>query len=145
MRLNTEKKIECEKFKLKVGTTNKNKPIVIYFEGRTFICPMVEKDSYVKDFNEIKRKLKLTISDRLSKSERFDDKFILDFQVASNGVMVNKRSFLYFQFLLRQNPKNELLPFTKVKNDATDFIGDIIPSLEKIISDYHFTLNKTKK
>lgn len=145
MRLNSEKKIECENFKLKVGTTNKNKPTVIYFEGRTFICPMIDKDSYVKDFNEIKRKLKLAISEKLSKSQLFADKFILDFQVASNGVMVNKRSFLYFQFILRQNPQNEILAFAKIKADAVEFIEDVVTSLEEIIVSYDFTLNKTKK
>ena len=57
VRLNSEKKIENEYFKLKIGTTNKINPIVIYVEGKTFISPNEEKGDYSKDIAEIKHAL----------------------------------------------------------------------------------------
>ena len=35
--MNSEKKIENEDFKLKIGTTNKVNPLVIYIEGTSWI------------------------------------------------------------------------------------------------------------
>ena len=42
VRLNSEKTINHELFKIKIGTTNKINPKVIYVEGRTFIQPLNE-------------------------------------------------------------------------------------------------------
>ena len=105
VRLNNEKKIDNEYFKLKIGTTNKINPIVIYVEGKAFICPTEEKDDYSKHISEIKHRFKRGISEGLYGTDVFDGKYIMDFQVASNGISVNKKSFLSFQFLLRQKRK----------------------------------------
>ena len=107
-RLNSEKNIDAENFKLKIGTTNKIDPIVVYVEGRTFISPIEEKEDYSRDLSKIRHEFSRAISHGISKSPLFDRKFILDFQVASKGVSLNKKSFLSFQFLLRQNKENVL-------------------------------------
>ena len=44
-RLNSEKKIEHNKIKLKIGTIDKKMPKVIYVEGRTFVTPDGEKEN----------------------------------------------------------------------------------------------------
>ena len=143
-RLHNEKKIENENFRLKIGTTNKINPLVVYIEGRTFICPSFEKDDYSKEISEIKRSLSQSISKNIRLTPRFDNKYIMDFQVASSGVAKGKKSFLSFQFLLRQN-KDEVLNLKELKEQEIDTINNIVDALQESILTHNFSLSKTKK
>lgn len=142
-RTNSEKKIDYNNFKLKIGTTNRSNPIVIYIEGRTFISPNFEQKSYDRDIYDMKRCLKRSIDDNIRKTTLFDNTFILDFQVAQSGVSVDKKSFLSFQFLLKQKP-DKVLKLKDVKKQSQDTIITIIDSLEKSIYDHDFSIYKTK-
>lgn len=144
VRLNSEKKIENDSFKLKIGTTNKINPMVIYVEGKAFICPSEDKDDYAKDISEIKHVLKRSISDGLCTTDIFDNKYIIDFQVAASGIAVNKKSFLSFQFLLRQKRDN-VMKLTDVKAKTEGMISDIVDSLKDAIIKRNFSLTKSKK
>ena len=143
-RLNSEKKIEDENFKLKIGTTNKIDPVVVYVEGRTFISPQEDKDDYSKDISEIKHNFSRAISKNISNSPLFDRKFILDFQVASKGISLTKKSFLSFQFLLRQN-KDNVMKLKDLKERCEELIKNIVGSLEENIAEHNFVISKTKK
>lgn len=146
VRLNSEKKIENEDFKLKIGTTNKVNPLVIYIEGKAFISPVDDKtkEEYAKDIAEIKHALKRSISTNLYYSDNFDNKYIVDFQVASSGIAVNKKSFLSFQFLLRQKRDN-VMKLSDVKNASEEMINNIAMALHDSIISHRFLLSKTKK
>ena len=143
-RLNSEKKIESENFKLKIGTTNKTNPLIVYIEGRTFICPIEDKDDYSRDISEIKHHFSRTISKCVHDSNLFENKFIIDFQVASKGISLNKKSFLSFQFLLRQN-KDKILKLKDLKLSAEEMIREIVNTLEESIVEHNFVVSKTKK
>lgn len=143
-RLNSEKKIEDENFKLKIGTTNKIDPVVVYIEGRTFISPKEEKEDYSRDIAEIKHNFSRAISHNISGSPLFDRKFILDFQVASKGISLSKKSFLSFQFLLRQN-KDNVMKLKDLKERCEELIRNIVGSLEENIVEHNFVISKTKK
>lgn len=144
VRLNSEKKIDNENFKLKIGTTNKINPMVIYVEGKAFISPLEDKDDYSRDISEMKHALKRSISANLYGSENFDNKYIVDFQVAASGVAVNKKSFLSFQFLLRQKRDN-IMKLSDVKNLSEGMINNIADALRDSIIEHNFVLSKTKK
>ena len=144
VRLNSEKKIENDDFKIKIGTTNKINPIIIYVEGRAFISPTFDQDDYNKEIAEIKHVLKQSISQHLQTTDKFDNKYIVDFQVASNGIQINKKSFLSFQFLIRQN-KDNVLKLIEVKNGSSDMVLEIVNDLKNAIVEHGFVLTKTKK
>lgn len=146
VRLNSEKKLECDGFKLKVGTTNKTNPIVIYVEGRGFISPSEEKEKedYSKDISEIKHVFKTSISDKLHENKHFDNKFIVDFQIASSGIAVKKKSFLSFQYLLRQNEEN-VKKLIDIKNTYSNMFISIADELRDVIVEKGYVLSKTKK
>lgn len=143
-RLHNERKIENENFRLKIGTTNKINPIVVYIEGRTFICPSFEKDDYSREIAEIKRSLSQSISKNIRMTPHFDDKYIMDFQVAASGVSKGKKSFLSFQFLLRQN-KDNVLNLKELKEKEIVMINNIVGDLQESILTRNFSLSKTKK
>lgn len=144
VRLNSEKKIENENFKIKIGTTNKTNPIVVYVEGRAFISPQEEKEDYTRDISELKHNFSRAISKHISGSSLFDNKYILDFQVASKGISLNKKSFLSFQFLLRQNKEN-VHKLKEIKDLSENMITSIVSSLAENITEHNFVISKTKK
>lgn len=144
IRLTNEKKIDNKAFKLKVGTMNKLSPEAIYFEGRTFISPIVEKPSYDGEISEIKYHMKRDISHNLKNNVYFMDKYILDFKVALNGLSYNKKSFLSFQLIVRQKKEN-IMELKKLTTGASSFINDIVYNLVDDIKMHDFLITKTKK
>lgn len=143
-RLTSEKSLQHDTFKLKLGTMDKTNPLVIYIEGKVFITPNEEKDSYTKDMKDIKFALKKTIRESLSNSDFFQNEYILEFQIADTGIKTNKKSFLTFELLLRQ-PANKVLKLNDIKKYTEHDIYEIINSLEQNIVEHNFSLSKTKK
>lgn len=145
IRLNSEKTINHNLFKIKMGTTNKINPKVIYVEGRTFIQPLSEKNSYTTELSMIKRGFNKIIQDFINTNDLFSKKYILDFQVAQSGISVSKRSFLSFQFLLKQKNEDKILKLKEVKEKTEDGIQDVLNNLTSCIKEYDFNVTKTKR
>ena len=144
VRLNSEKKLETKDFRLKIGTTNKNNPQVIYVEGRTFVSPLDNKEDYSRDILDFQHTLKSAISNGLANNRHFEKKFIVDFQLASKGICYNKKSFLSFQFLLKQNPEN-VMKFKDAKEKAMPLVDNVITKLGNSIEEHDFKITKTKR
>ena len=75
----------------------------------------------------------------------FSKKYILDFQVAQIGISVTKRSFLSFQFLLKQKNEDKVLKLKDIKQKTESNIQDILNSLTQCIKEYDFNVTKTKR
>ena len=144
LRLNSEKSLQHKTFKLKLGTTNKNNPLVVYVEGHAFICPQEEKDSYTKDISDFKYTLQRSIRNLLCNNDYLQKEYILDFQIANSGIKINKKSFLSFEFLMKQ-PKEKILKLNDVKKHTEAQIYEVVDTLEKKIRSHNFSLSKTKK
>lgn len=145
VRLNSEKTINHELFKIKIGTTNKINPKVIYIEGRTFIQPLNDKSSYSSELTGIKREFNKIIQNFIDSNELFSKKYILDFQVTQSGISITKRSFLSFQFLLKQKNEDKILKLKDVKQKTESNIQGILNLLTKCIKEYDFNVTKTKR
>ena len=145
VRLNSEKTINHDLFKIKIGTTNKINPKVIYIEGRTFIQPLNDKSSYSVELTGIKRGFNKIIQNFIDSDDLFSKKYILDFQVAQSGISVTKRSFLSFQFLLKQKKEDKVLKLKDVKQKTESNIQDILNLLTQCIKEYDFNVTKTKR
>lgn len=144
VRTNSEKNMDHNIFKLKIGTTNKIKPEVIYFEGKTFIKPNVEMDNYNKEIVEIKRKFQQTIKNNLATNQHFNTQYILDFQVAKNGISTNKKSFLSFQLLFKQKNTKNLLKLNDAKKVSGEIMNNMLSDLTTEIENHNFSVSKTK-
>lgn len=143
-RLSSEKRIDHNTFKIKIGTVNKVNPQVIYVEGRTFICPLYEKEDYSSDISIIRHDFVRKISNTLKDNSLFDKKFIIDFQVASSGISIKKKSFLSFQFLLKQKNGHIIPKLSEIKEKTNDMITEIVDVLENSIIDHDFIISKSK-
>lgn len=144
VRLNSEKSLQHKTFKLKLGTTNKNNPLVVYVEGKAFISPNEEKPDYAKDMHAIKFGLQKSIRETLQNNEYLQNKYILDFQVANNGIKKDKKSFLTFEFLVNQSV-DKILKLSEIKKYIEHNIYEIVDALEQNIIEHNFSLSKTKK
>lgn len=145
IRLNSEKRINNDLFKLKIGTTNKINPQIIYIEGKTFISPEEKKTNYSEELSTMRSTLVNSLSRSLTKTQLFvPNKYIIDFQVAKTGINPSKRSFLGFQLMLKQ----KFAPFKKVsdvKDEYEPLLNNIISTLVDKIQDLHFNIYKSKK
>lgn len=106
-RLNKEYKLDSSSSViLKYGSVNKDNPQVIYISGKCWICPTVETD-YDKVITDIESEMRKNIRKILVDGVNFDDKFILDFDISTDGLYPNRKKFLSFDFYLRQNERNK--------------------------------------
>ena len=144
IRLNREKKIDNEIFKIKIGTTNKENPRIVYVDGRVFISPTENMDDYTEEIECIRKNFKKSISERLKTSPLFDSKFILNFDISSSRMIKDKRSFLSFQFYLKQKGDTPLKMNT-LKNKSEVFINSLISSLVADVEEHNFSVHKTRK
>lgn len=143
-RLNSEKKIEHDKIKIKLGTIDKKNPKVVYIEGRTFVTPDSEKDNTPKDITDMKHNFKLAINEFLYKNQSFDSKYILDFQVAAGGIHLGKKSFMSFQIILTQKD-GTLDSISELRDKTMDGILTMVDSLSKDADDRGYILSKVKR
>jgi hypothetical protein len=106
-RLNKEYKLDSSDYViLKYGSVNKDNPQVVYISGKCWICPTVETD-YDKVVADIESEMRKNIRKTLVDGINFDDKFILDFDISTDGLYPNRKKFLSFDFYLRQNERNK--------------------------------------
>lgn len=142
-RLSTEKKLNSDFFRVKIGTMNKSNPQVLYVEGRTFISPQ-EEDDYYSYMAQFRKNMNKYIVDTINKFGCFDNRYILDFQVANSGIKVGKKSFLSFQLFLRQKQDN-IKSLKEMKGTLQNFVDNVLFSLKENIIENGFNIYKTKK
>ena len=142
-RLTTEKTINHDFFRLKFGTVNRINPPVVYLDGRTFISPIEDMESYNYIIQKIRKSFSTTIGYEVAGNELFDSRYILDFQVANSGVRVGKKSFLSFQLMLKQKGNN-VKTFKEIKKLSEKQLITVVDKMVKDISN-DFIISKTKK
>ena len=143
LRLNAERKVSTNIFDVKIGTINRLNPMAVYIEGKGFITPNEESEDYSLPISNIKHTFKKAINDGLNKNRWFDKRFILDFDVATNGIKLTKNSFLTFQVTLKQKSV-EPLQLKVLKEKVQPFISDIVDTLGESIETNNFTIKKTR-
>jgi hypothetical protein len=106
-RLNKEYRLDVsDSVTLKYGSVNKDNPQVIYVSGKCWICPTQESD-YDEVISSIESDMRRNIRNVLVDGVNFDKRFILDFDISTDGLYPNRKKFLSFDFYLRQNEKNK--------------------------------------
>lgn len=143
-RLNSEKKFANDYFNIKIGTINKKNPSVIYLDGSTFISPLLNKEDYTNDIKEIKCELNNIIKNEIRTSNLFENKFIGNFDVRLSGIKPKKKSYLSFQYHLKQS-KNNIMSLNQIKDNTNDIINNIVDNFKSILLTHNFTLSKHKK
>jgi hypothetical protein len=106
-RLNKEYKLDVsDNVTLKYGSVNKDNPQVIYVSGKCWVCPTQETD-YDSVISSIESDMRRNIRNVLVDGVNFENRFILDFDISTDGFFPNRKKFLSFDFYLRQNERNK--------------------------------------
>lgn len=142
-RLNKEYPIEVnECIEVKYGSVDREKPLVVYVEGKSWICPNFngnfegEIDCVMSNF---KKKLRSIIKN----DKVFENNFVFDFDVKTASLRENKKSFMTFGFFLKQ-PNDGFRLLKDLKTHIMATYRDIINDLAVDLNNHTFSLSKTK-
>ena len=142
-RLNKEYKLDvCKHISLKYGTVNKDNPQVIYVSGKCWIRPLSEMD-YESKINNIEKEMRRHIKTFLTDGVNFDNKFILDFDISTEGIIPTKKKFLSFDFYIKQNERNKK-DLKDLKNFLERKVSTISNNLVYSFRDNNFEIEKKK-
>jgi hypothetical protein len=142
-RLNKEYKLDvCKHINLKYGSVNKDNPQVIYVSGKCWVSPKSKIDyKLVVDMAE--REMRKNIKMFLTDGTNFCKRFILDFDLNADGMTVNGKKFLSFDFYLRQNEFNKKT-LKELKEILERKVSTVVNSLVYSFFENDFTVEKRK-
>ena len=142
-RLNKEYKLDvCNHISMKYGTVNKDNPQVIYISGKCWVTPIKEMD-YRSRIDYIENEMKKSIKRIFIDDTNFINRFILDFDISTEGMIPNKKKFLSFDFYLRQNENNKKM-LKELKELIERKTSTVSNNLVYIFRDNNFQIEKKK-
>jgi hypothetical protein len=117
--------------KIGYGTVDSKNLKTIYIQLNSWVQPTIDENDFIKLISRTRRKIKDKISDL--KSEFFKKESIVDLDIKTNGIKINKRSFMDLEITLFVDR-----PFD-VKSIE---ISNIVENLSKEIID-NFLIDRT--
>ena len=143
-KVNGNKTIQHGNIKAKLGLTDKKIHTTFYLEGGAFITPKEDYESFEEVINIIQSSCKNSLKKKLLHSKNLDTNFLMNFEVCSDRMKINKNSYLSFQYHFKQkgSANNSII---SVKKDNIDFFTDILNDVVKEMSQYKIEISKNKK
>lgn len=138
-RLNSEKKITTNGFKVKIGTTNRLNPSTIYIDMGGFITPQENKEEYLQNVNEIDKLMKKQIKKHLINNNDFDKKYICVIETASERMKVGKKSYISLQCHLKQKSNMDV---NAIFQSAESLTHELVANFNEIIDNNGFSTVK---
>lgn len=143
-RLSSNKNIKHEKIKAKLGLTDRKNHNVFYLEGGVFITPNSEFDDFTQVMDDIRSLCKQSIRRKIFNNNILEPVFLMNFEICSDRMKVNKNSYLSFQYHFKQK-NNETKNVLNLKRENENFFIDILNDIENQIMSYDMTLSKKPK
>lgn len=134
-RLNKEYKLNIsDKISIKYGTVNKDKPNVIYISGKCWVKTN-DNNNITKNITYVKKEMENEIKTYMCNGNTFQKKYIIDFDINTDGWMKNIKKFLTFDIFIRQNDDNILTlkqNENKIKSKMTIIINNLINNFNQL-------------
>lgn len=143
-RLSSNKNIKHERIKAKLGLTDRKNHNVFYLEGGVFITPNSEFDDFTQVMDDIRSLCKQSIRRKIFNNNILEPVFLMNFEICSDRMKVNKNSYLSFQYHFKQK-NNETKNVLNLKRENENFFIDILNDIENQIMSYDMTLSKKPK
>lgn len=141
-RLNKEYSLNINDYiDVKYGSVNRENPIVVYVECKSWICPLYDGD-YTSAIDSVVSNCKNMLRKELIRNSKFSNKFFFDFDVKTASLRENKKSFMSFEFLVRQNEKVHNLK--DIRDDIEFMFKNVIDCLAVDLNEHIFCLSKRK-
>ena len=126
---------------MKYGSVDKNRPCVIYIEGKSWVTPKC-KGTYKDAISEIVTNFKDNFKAAIHSTDDFYNKFLFDFDIKSNLLKENKKSFMSFELLIKQN--GDVLTLNDIKTKVEMLLGGTTNNLVEDFNKHIFILEKRK-
>ena len=145
MKLGKEIKLDLlENYKTKIGTVNNKESKSLYLN----LCAWGELKEEYETFNyefflsKVRKKIKQKISNTINKELFYENKYIVDLDMRTSGLNINKRSFMSCEITLYQK---KYLPINKINivENTKKIIYDVVN--ECLENNSVFTFHKSKK
>ena len=145
MKLGKEIKLDLlGNYKTKIGTVNNKESKSLYLN----LCAWVELKEEYENFNyefflsNVRKKIKQKISNTINKELFYENKYIVDLDMRTSGLNINKRSFMSCEITLYQK---KYLPINKINivENTKKIIYDVVN--ECLENNSVFTFHKSKK
>lgn len=145
LKVNGDRNITHNQIKAKIGFTNKQNHNVFYIEGGIFIKPINTNDNFIDLMNQIENRCRKYIKNTLRNSTFLTNDFLMKFDVCSQRMQQNKKSYLSFQYHFKQQ-NNENKSIIHLKEEKEDFFNNILKNIEEELQSEDFLIfsNKNK-
>ena len=120
----TVKLNQYESLKTSYGTVDSKNLKSLYINLQTWVCPYKESENWERVVGNLSRNIKHSVYQSIN-SEYFSEKFIVDLDLRTSGIQLNKKSFMNI----------EINVYTKTE---LDFKGSQVKAaLKKIIKEIY--------
>lgn len=142
--MKTGKNISLKLFsdlKTTYGTVDSTKFKSLFVNIQTWVEPKAESEKWKSTIGLFSRKIKHIIRAELNNSI-FKNTFILDLDLRSSGILLNKKSFMNIEITLYPEIQKEFK-----SSDIRDFVSHIIKKIysEAFKDNNNFSFHRTKK
>lgn len=141
--LNREYRIDTdESVSIKIGTTDRLNPRVIYINYRAWV-EADEKADYTFELNALAKTLKTSIRREFANNGMFDRKYILDFDANGETFTKRKKKCLDMTVYLKQTP-DKPVGIGDMVGMISNTVVSVSKKIENNITDNGFSLKKRK-
>lgn len=144
LRINGDKNIKHNSIKARLGLTDKKNHSVFYMEGGAFITPEIDYENFPEIMRKIEYNCKRNIKNLLFNNPILSPDFLMNFEVCSDRMLKNKKTYLSFQYHFKQknHTNNSVLD---IKDENEDFFINLLNGIEEQLSLYNIRVNKKRK
>lgn len=143
IRINGNKNIKHNTIKARLGLTDKNNHNTFYLEGGAFIKPQSDYDDFPYIMSQIESVCRKNIKRKLLHSPILSPDFLMNFEICSDRMQCNKKSYLSFQYHFKQRNtlNNSVLD---IKDEYETFFISLLNDIEKELLSYDIVANKKR-
>lgn len=127
-------------FKVTYGTVDSKNLKSIYINIQSWVEPKQEYNRVESIINNLSRSIKHNVLETIDK-EIYDKKFIVDLDLRSSGIHLNKKSFMNLEFYLYTNEHNNFKS-REILNSVRDIVDSVLR--ENLINNQYFNFYSSK-
>lgn len=144
LKVNGDKIIKHDFIKARLGLTDKKNHSVFYMEGGAFITPEDDYDNFSEIMKKVENNCKRSIKNKLFNNCILSPNFLMNFEVCSDRMTKNKKTYLSFQYHFKQK---ELINYSilDIKKHNECFFIELLNDIENELKSYNIKMNKKRK
>lgn len=137
----TVKVDQYESIKTLYGTVDSKDLKSLYINLQTWVCPKKENENWDSVVGKLTRNIKHSVYESIDR-EMFSDKFIVDLDLRTSGIQINKKSFMNLEINLYTTIDIDFKG-SRLKESIKKIIREIYKDC--VIKNDYFTFTLTKE